>query len=794
MTPALPARRWALDLGAAALLLAVPIAGFWPTFGGGSYLVAAIGGALLGLGIAAVAAWRRWGILIIAALTTLAYFAFGGALALPHTAIAGVLPGLDTLRQLAAGVITSWKQLLTTVAPVAAADGHLIVPFLLSLVAAVLTGSLALRAAHAAWALVPAAVFLAVQIALGMSQPAVPVVQGLVFAVVAIGWLAVRQAWVPQQDAVPLGEDGDPASTRAVTLRRVLAGSAIVAVAAGAGVATSAFAAPDSPRYVLRDVIIPPFDVREYPSPLQAFRAYVRDTAEETLFTVSGLPEGGRVRLATMDAYSGMVYNVSDDGAGSSSAFTTVRANMSADAEGIAATMRFEVGALGGVWLPDAGSMQSIEFDGDRSEELRRGTHYNEATGTAVTTARLREGDAYTLTTMIPVQPSDESLEGSTFAPLKMPKQDGVPAELADLASKSVAQATTPIEQARALELMLSEGGFFSHGLEGEVISRAGHGAERVSTLLGADQMVGDDEQYAVAMALMARELGMPARVVMGFYPEKDQAENGSFTATGDNLHAWVEIAFDDAGWVPFDPTPPEDQVPNDQTPKPKADPKPQVLQPPPPLQEPVDLPPTAADDRDGEDEKDGGNALIALILAIGGITLGVIAVLAAPFIAIAALKAARRRRRLTAERSADRISGGWDELIDRAVDYGTPVRPGATRVEDADVVSRAFAEPRVATLARRADVEVFGPTDPTPADVEEFWRQVDEIVGGMGERSTFWTRLRARVSLRSLLVGTPLERRGRPLRPAADPAPAPADPETAAASATPGASPEENE
>ena len=147
---------------------------------------------------------------------------FGGALALPHTTIAGIVPTIDTLRQLAAGVITSWKQLLTTVAPVAASDGHLIVPFLLSLVAAVATGSLALRAAHPAWALLPAAGFLGVQIAFGMSQPAAPVLQGLVFAVVATVWLAVRQAWAPSQGAVAVGEEtGAP---KGMILRRVLAG------------------------------------------------------------------------------------------------------------------------------------------------------------------------------------------------------------------------------------------------------------------------------------------------------------------------------------------------------------------------------------------------------------------------------------------------------------------------------------------------------------------------------------------------------------------------------------------
>ena len=121
----------------------------------------------------------------------------------------------------------------------------------------------------------------------------------------------------------------------------------------------------------------------------------------------------------------------------------------------------------------------------------------------------------------------------------------------------------------------------------------------------------------------------------------------------------------------------------------------------------------------------------------------------------IGALKASRRRRRLQAERAADRISGGWNEIVDNAADFGTPVRPGATRLEDADAVTAAFAQPQVMTLARRADAEVFGPAEPSDAEVEEFWRQVDEIVDEMGRSTSFWGRLRARLSLRSLLAGT---------------------------------------
>ncbi|WP_203581046.1 transglutaminase-like domain-containing protein [Microbacterium hibisci] len=786
----LTTRRWIVDAAAVFVLLLIPVVGFWPTFDGARYLVAALGGVVLGMALGVLGRVFRWGILVLTAATIGAYFLFGAALALPHTAVAGVIPTIESLRLLALGVVVSWKQLLTTVAPVATDGGHLIVPFLLALVAAVLTTSLALRLRSAGWALLPAGAFLAIEIALGTSQPMVPVIQGVIFGLVAVVWLAVRQAWQPQAAAISVGERS---ASRAAGVRRVLLGGAVVAVAAVIGVATSGFAAPSSPRYVLRDVVIPPFDIREFASPLQSYRAYVRDFPDEALFTVSGLPEGARVRLAAMDAYNGTVYNVSDSGAGSSSAFAPARTNMSADAEGAPATLHVEIGAFEGVWMPDAGAVRSVTFGGDRADDLRRTAHYNESTSTGVVTAGLEPGDEYTLEAVIGDVPSDESLADESFAPVSLPDQGGVPEDLADIASTTVAEATTPIEQVRALQQMLSEGGYFSHGLAGQPLSRAGHGAERISTLLGSEQMVGDDEQYATAMALLARELGIPARVVMGFYPDEDQAGQAVFSATGETLHAWVEVAFADAGWVPFDPTPPEDQIPSDQTTKPKADPKPQVLQPPPPPQEPVDLPPTVADDRGSEDENAFDAALLWTIISIGVGVLGLLAVLLAPFIVIGALKAARRAKRRQAERASDRISGGWDELVDRAADYGAPVRPGATRQEDAGVLTAAFAEPRVATLASRADLEVFGPTEPSPADIEAFWGQVDEIVGGMGKGRSVWNRLGARLSIRSLLEGTRFALPPRTRTTAARSAKRTAKPEravSAAPAASPGAEP----
>lgn len=754
--PAISARRWGLDLGALALLLGVSVAGFWPTFAGASYLPAAIGGALLGIAIAAAAAWRRWGILIIAALTVLAYFVFGGALALPHTTIAGFIPTFDTLQQLAIGVITSWKQMLTTVAPVAAPDGHLIVPFLLLLVAAALTASLALRLTRPAWALIPAAALLAVVISLGTPEPAIPVIQGAIFAIVSMAWLALHQIWAPQNAAISVGEV-DPSRANHMRMRRLIAGVAVLAVAGGAGVATSAFTAPSEVRHVLRDVIIPPFNVHDYPSALQSYRGHVRDDADKALFTVRGLPEAARVRLATMDEFDGQVINVVDGGPGSSSAFSPIRSNMSPDAEGLPVTLQIEIGDYAGVWVPNAGEVSEFVFDGENAEALRRGTYYSSGTGTAVATPGLSEGDSYSVQSIIPAEVTDEQIGDAPFGTVRLPKNENVPEDLTALAAETVSDAETPIEQARALESFLSEDGFFSHGLEGEVISRAGHTSERISTLIGGDQMVGDDEQYAVAMALLAGEIGIPARVVMGFYPAEEQQGAADFTATGDNIHAWVEVNFEGFGWVPFDPTPPEDQVPNDQNTKPRADPKPQVLQPPPPPQEPADLPPTLPDDRESEDESLNIAGIIAAILLIGGISLGVLALLLSPFIIIGAWKASRRRSRRAAAHTADRISGGWDELTDRAVDYGARLAPGATRGEEAALVATSLTVPAVTTLAQRADAEVFGPSEPTPEEVDAFWNEVDEIVVGLGSDVGFFKRMKARLSLRSLLGGSAL-------------------------------------
>ena len=80
-----------------------------------------------------------------------------------------------------------------------------------------------------------------------------------------------------------------------------------------------------------------------------------------------------------------------------------------------------------------------------------------------------------------------------------------------------------------------------------------GHSNSAIEAFLR--QRIGYCEQFAGTFAAMARSLGIPARVAVGYTPGLRQGD-GSRQVLGKNAHAWPEIWFDGLGWVPFEPTP----------------------------------------------------------------------------------------------------------------------------------------------------------------------------------------------------------------------------------------------
>ncbi|MDK1020667.1 MAG: DUF3488 and transglutaminase-like domain-containing protein, partial [Candidatus Hydrogenedentes bacterium] len=73
------------------------------------------------------------------------------------------------------------------------------------------------------------------------------------------------------------------------------------------------------------------------------------------------------------------------------------------------------------------------------------------------------------------------------------------------------------------------------------------------------NEKTGHCELYASALALMVRSMGIPARVVSGYRGGVWDENDRSYTVTNDMAHLWVEVYFPAAGWIPFDPSPPQE-------------------------------------------------------------------------------------------------------------------------------------------------------------------------------------------------------------------------------------------
>ncbi|HEY0185856.1 MAG TPA: transglutaminaseTgpA domain-containing protein [Cellulomonas sp.] len=762
-----------------AIAVAVALIPLQPVYGGTVLLAPVLGGGLLGAGTAAASARRRWSALTTTVALLLVGTLAGGPLATPARTPVGLLPTAGSVTDLVRGAARGWKDVLTLQPPLGGSGWLLVPPYLLALVGTALAVRIALgrdRTAPAA-ALVPPVV-LAGAVLLGTHRTVLPATVGTALAVLLLVWASWRAG---RSGSGRLGGGRSRGGGRGV--RRPVALLALVAVAAGAGLVAAPLLAERQDRYVLRDALVPPFDLRDQASPLSAFRAYVKDDDSRALFTVTGLPAGARIRLATLDRYDGVVWDVAGGGSSSASGeFRRVGAVLSADAEaaageavadgGTRVQVEVEIDDLDGVWLPTVGDAVSIDLaDAGTASQLR----FNDATGAAVLTGGLVAGTRYTLDTVVPAVPDDEQMAGAQTSDLDLPELLDVPDAVVTAAADAVRDAQTPAEVARALEQALAEGGYFSHGItgSGDYPSLSGHGADRMTALLAGDLMVGDDEQYASAMALMAREVGLPARVVLGFVPGDDDStastadgsdgSEGPVVVTGRDVRAWVEISFVGHGWVAFDPTPPQDQTPQEEQQTSPADPEPQVVQPPPPPADPVQAPEDDAEQPQTQDSVEPApNPVWTRIVGGAAAGAGVLLLLRAPAVAVAALKAHRRRRRRRAGAPAARVAGGWQEVLDLAVDLRRPVAPAATRRESAVALAagcRADPVPGAAlplaegvrTLAEQADAVVFGLGEPTADQARQVWEQVDVVLAGMRAASTRRERWRLRISTRSL-------------------------------------------
>lgn len=445
----IPARTLAVDLVGLGVLGALALFGFRNTYGGTRYFLAGVVGLALGMAVAWLGARRRLGALVTAALAVLGYLVVGGVVVAPAKTIAGFIPRPASLAAMVDGAVAGWARLLTSQTPVGEADNLLAVPLLSGLLCGLLALTVSLRSRKPLFALVFPTALLALGILFGTQKPASQLLQGAVFAVVALSWASYRYQTRRRIDT------GRRRSTRWIGIVAMLGLAGFVAAHLGDGIPGAG-----SPRVVLRDDIDPPFDPNDYPSPLAGYRRFTNGLNKDgpndprptragwrhtELFEVRGLPADEPLRLATLDTYDGTVYRVGE-GAGSSGYFQRVGESVTPDpdatggADGEQRTVEITVlegrqvpgtdpeasaklkpRPYGDIWLPLPEHPTSVVFDGDdtaRNEDLASSLRMNVQTGAAVVPVRggTNAGDSYTVTFTDIDHPDLSKLENPTLS------------------------------------------------------------------------------------------------------------------------------------------------------------------------------------------------------------------------------------------------------------------------------------------------------------------------------------------------------------------------------------------
>jgi hypothetical protein len=753
MRPPRGAASIVVDVVLLVLLIAVVAAAFWPIYRDPWYLVVAAGAIVAGASIALLGARLGWPSFVVLLVAIGVFVLLGVPLAVPDRAIAGFLPSAEGILDLLAAVALGWKQLLTITLPVGDYQA-LLVPVFLVLFAATLSAlTIAVRSRFPELAVLPPLVAFLVAIAFGPVEVPWPVPLALALLALSLAYL-VGHRWRRRRAAIRAlaqatpDAEGRPLETAggaALGIRTVITGGLILAIASAASVGATALAPVTGTRDVLRTAVEQPFDPREYPSPLAGFRRYLhQDRVEEVMLRISGLPDGERLRVATLDSYEGVVYAVGSAAVDSASG-TFVRIPQSVDqgdVSGTSVSFVVEIAGYRGVWLPDAGAFESITFSGPRSATLGDAFYYNATTGTGAVLGGLVEGDGSRIDAVLPDQPAADELAELVPGTADVPRLGEIPEALALYLEERVRTLSAPGERLAAMLDALRTDGYISHGLDEEdPPSRSGHGADRIAELVTGPRMIGDAEQYAVAAALMARQLGFPARVVFGFVPQAGVVRGG-------DVNAWIEVDTAQYGWVAIDPVPEDRPIPEEEPEEDSQVARPPSIVPPPPDRPDPQGDQTAPDS--AQDDPDQLDPLLAALLAVVqavGIGILVVAVLLAPFLLIVAAKARRRRLRRSAPDVVQRISGGWDEFADSVLDHGFTAPPAATRSELAAVAGGLPSR----VLAAVADRAVFAPERADPADADRVWDAVADLRAALDLGLTRRQRIRALVSLRSL-------------------------------------------
>jgi protein-glutamine gamma-glutamyltransferase len=394
------------------------------------------------------------------------------------------------------------------------------------------------------------------------------------------------------------------------------------------------------------------------------------------------------------------------------------------------------VDGLPGPWLPSHSGLRDVEGIAP-------------LVGSAATL--LADGAAaglqYRLTWLQP-QVSGRQVETAELAADTGPLLPGpVPAAFTRIARTAVPDPTTTLAAALQLESYLRHENGVAEGSK----LPTGHSYAQLEYFLTTSHR-GTSEQFATAYVILARLLGLPSRLVVGFRQPSRPGPDGSFVVRNAEVLAWPEVLVSGIGWVPLDPT---DAAARDAGAA-KS-----------PLASAIDQSRNTVTGQPGQPRAGtpsagtparvqvSGSLWSRLPVLLLGATGAALVVVALVLLATPLVKAVRRRRRRRAVAAAG-VVGAWQEVRDRLSEHGAAVGPVLTPRDVAvgvDPLLGGAAAGQLRRLGHCLDLALWSGDAVPAAVVAEAWSACDAIRRGL-RRRPWRARLRAAVDVGSLLRG----------------------------------------
>ncbi len=321
------------------------------------------------------------------------------------------------------------------------------------------------------------------------------------------------------------------------TLRAV--GLAVPVIVAGALVAGAADLA-DRPPYSLQAVTPPVSVPAALTNPLDEV-AFRLEHPDKVLFSDRTAADVDRWPILVLDRFDGVNWT-------SSARYRQLGSRLPPDPAVRMPTSRHEaritLAGLPGPWLPS--QQRVVSATGVRPL-------VDEATGTLLST-HVNPGLGYRLSWASPDVSGEQLAEAGVDSTASGDTQSlgAVPSEVIELANTAVHGLRPSFQTALLLEQYLRQHYRLAIGDN----LPTGHGWPQIVHFLDpANPRGGTTEQFAAAYVVLARTLGIPARLVVGFrQPSHTEAAGGSYVVRNADAFAWPEVAVRGVGWVPLDP------------------------------------------------------------------------------------------------------------------------------------------------------------------------------------------------------------------------------------------------